>query len=78
LQEPQDNVLIRIGPGSNYKYKYQIHSEQPAGTYFYHPHIHGSSSFQVNTRFIVKAWNGRRLRWTEESSKSRAFTCPIL
>lgn len=46
-QEPQDNPFVRVGPGEQYTYSYQIHPQQPAGTYWYHPHTHGSVHFQI-------------------------------
>jgi len=53
LQEPQDNVFVHVGPGQTYKYMYQISKEQPAGTYWYHPHLHGSTMFQVSVSVSV-------------------------
>ncbi|XP_078492349.1 laccase-like [Ciona intestinalis] len=43
---PQDNVLIEIGPGESFRYEYEIDARQPVGTYWYHPHYHGSVHFQ--------------------------------
>jgi len=53
LQEPQDNVLIQVGPRNEYQYMYHIHPKQAAGTYFYHPHKHGSAYFQVVFSCVV-------------------------
>jgi len=47
FQKPQDNVFVRINPGESYTYRYEICQEQPAGTYWYHPHLHGSALLQV-------------------------------
>jgi len=47
FQKPQDNVFVHINPGENYTYRYEICQEQPAGTYWYHPHLHGSTLLQV-------------------------------
>ncbi|CAK8689527.1 unnamed protein product [Clavelina lepadiformis] len=44
---PQDDVFLEIGPTQSYSYKYNIDDEQARGTYWYHPHFHGSSYFQV-------------------------------
>lgn len=41
-----DNIFIDIAPGESFEYSYQIPSNHPAGTFFYHPHKHGSSSVQ--------------------------------
>ena len=45
---PQDSQKVRVGPGGSYDYHYEINEEQPAGTYWYHPHHHGSNHFQVS------------------------------
>lgn len=46
-EEPQDSQKVVIGPESSYDYYYEVNEEQPAGTYWYHPHHHGSSHFQT-------------------------------
>ena len=53
LKRPQDDVFLEVQPGGNFSYSYQIHAEQPPGTYWYHPHVHGSTFFQVSS-FIFK------------------------
>ena len=35
-----DNVYLKINPGQAFKYEYDIPQDQPAGTYWYHPHLH--------------------------------------
>jgi suppressor of ftsI len=35
-----DNVFLRINPGQAFTYEYDIPQDQPAGTYWYHPHLH--------------------------------------
>ena len=47
-----DNVLIKLEPsadgdGSIQKYAVHIPKEHPAGTFWYHPHVHGSTTPQV-------------------------------
>lgn len=42
-----DNVLISINPGVNFEYEYNVPSDHPAGTFWYHPHQHGSTAMQV-------------------------------
>ena len=42
-----DNVLISINPGVNFEYEYNVPSDHPAGTFWYHPHHHGSTAMQV-------------------------------
>ncbi|WP_294120111.1 multicopper oxidase family protein [Sphingomonas sp.] len=42
-----DNVLVSIAPGSSYQYQYEIPADHPAGTFWYHPHSHGSGFVQI-------------------------------
>lgn len=42
-----DNVFVEIAPGTSFQYEYQIPANHPAGTYWYHPHKHGSTSVQL-------------------------------
>lgn len=42
-----DNVLISIPPGQGFRYQYKISDDHPAGTFWYHPHRHGSGYVQV-------------------------------
>jgi FtsP/CotA-like multicopper oxidase with cupredoxin domain len=44
-----DNVLISIPPGGKFRYQYKIASDHPAGTFWYHPHHHGSGFVQVGS-----------------------------
>ncbi|HEU5286385.1 MAG TPA: multicopper oxidase domain-containing protein, partial [Sphingomicrobium sp.] len=44
-----DNVLISIPPGEKFRYQYQIPEDHPAGTFWYHPHRHGSGFVQVGS-----------------------------
>lgn len=41
-EEPQDNVLVKIEPGESYQYSFDIPDNHPPGTFWYHPHNHGS------------------------------------
>ncbi|WP_248304471.1 multicopper oxidase domain-containing protein [Breoghania sp. L-A4] len=43
-----DNVLISIRPGVSFQYEYNIPPDHPAGTFWYHPHLHGSTALQVS------------------------------
>ncbi|CAK8682729.1 unnamed protein product [Clavelina lepadiformis] len=47
-EEPQDDVFIHVNPEEAFTYEYQIDSQHPAGTYWYHPHLHGSTLFHVH------------------------------
>jgi L-ascorbate oxidase len=42
-----DNVLLEIKPKSEFQYEYNVPLDHPAGTYWYHPHLHGSTAMQV-------------------------------
>ena len=42
-----DNVLISINPGVTFQYEYNVPVDHPAGTFWYHPHRHGSTALQV-------------------------------
>lgn len=44
-----DNVLISISPGERFRYEYEISADHPAGTFWYHPHRHGSGYVQVGS-----------------------------
>lgn len=44
-----DNVMISIPPGGSFDYEFLIPEEHPAGTFWYHPHRHGSGAFQVGS-----------------------------
>ena len=44
-----DNVLLSIRPGVSFEYEYNIPPDHPAGTFWYHPHLHGSTALQVSS-----------------------------
>jgi L-ascorbate oxidase len=44
-----DNVLISVNPGVSFQYEYNIPSDHPAGTFWYHTHRHGSTALQVSS-----------------------------
>ncbi len=44
-----DNVLIAIRPKVAFEYEYNIPATHPAGTFWYHPHLHGSTALQVSS-----------------------------
>jgi len=41
-----DNVLRRFEPGGRYDVRIDIPADHPSGTFWYHPHKHGSVSYQ--------------------------------
>ncbi len=44
-----DNVLLTIRPNVSFEYEYNIPATHPAGTFWYHPHLHGSTALQVSS-----------------------------
>eukprot|EP00514_Thraustochytrium_sp_LLF1b_P013476 CAMPEP_0184554334 /NCGR_PEP_ID=MMETSP0199_2-20130426/34700_1 /TAXON_ID=1112570 /ORGANISM="Thraustochytrium sp., Strain LLF1b" /LENGTH=592 /DNA_ID=CAMNT_0026950343 /DNA_START=8 /DNA_END=1786 /DNA_ORIENTATION=+ len=42
-----DNVYRSAGPGESLEYVYEIPKNHPCGTFYIHPHFHGSSSLQA-------------------------------
>ena len=52
-----DNVLIHLMAGESAEYRYDIdeHVTHEAGTFWYHPHVHGSTAIQVGGG-AVGAW----------------------
>lgn len=48
-KEPQDNIFHAVNAMSSYQYDFSIKSDQPAGTYWYHPHNQGSAAFQIES-----------------------------
>jgi L-ascorbate oxidase len=44
-----DNVLLTLRPGVHFDYEYAIPDGHPAGTFWYHPHLHGSTALQVSS-----------------------------
>ncbi|HEX6705265.1 MAG TPA: multicopper oxidase family protein [Albitalea sp.] len=44
-----DNVLISVNPGVSFQYEYDVPSDHPAGTFWYHTHRHGSTALQVSS-----------------------------
>src|ERR1044071_2488219 len=44
-----DNFLIAISPGEEFFYEIKIPPDPPPGTFWYHPHVHGSTALQVSS-----------------------------
>jgi FtsP/CotA-like multicopper oxidase with cupredoxin domain len=44
-----DNVLLSINPSVSFHYEYNVPADHPAGTFWYHPHLHGSTALQVSS-----------------------------
>lgn len=44
-----DNVLLRIDPEVTLQYEIKLPRDHPPGTFWYHPHVHGSTAIQVGS-----------------------------
>jgi FtsP/CotA-like multicopper oxidase with cupredoxin domain len=44
-----DDPQLGIQPGQSRQHEYRIGRDHPPGAYWYHPHLHGSSSIQVGS-----------------------------
>lgn len=44
-----DNVLLDIKPGQVQDYVFHIPTDHPAGTFWYHAHLHGSTALQLSS-----------------------------
>ncbi|NLS00699.1 multicopper oxidase domain-containing protein [Rhizobium sp. P38BS-XIX] len=44
-----DNVLLSINPQTKFTYEYNLPSDHPSGTFWYHTHRHGSTALQVSS-----------------------------
>lgn len=42
-----DNIYLMVEPGGSLAYEYQIPENHPSGTFWYHPHHHGTVASQV-------------------------------
>jgi FtsP/CotA-like multicopper oxidase with cupredoxin domain len=48
--KPGDDVLMTLaGPGGSLHYRVGIPTTQPSGLYWYHPHVHGETYWQVTS-----------------------------
>jgi FtsP/CotA-like multicopper oxidase with cupredoxin domain len=48
-EDTEDNVLIEIHPGQTFAHNIHIPADHPTGTFWYHPHKHGSTGCQVGS-----------------------------
>jgi suppressor of ftsI len=46
-RSPADNVFLRIAPGEDYRYEVEFPRDHPQGLFWYHPHWHGTTEFQI-------------------------------
>lgn len=47
-----DNVSLRVPPGESVEYRFTIPADHPSGTYWYHPHLHGTAARQVSRGLV--------------------------
>src|SRR5690606_38893641 len=48
-QGNSDNVFLKFAPQEKFDYQFKIEKNHPAGTYWYHAHLHGSTAIQVSS-----------------------------
>lgn len=48
-KEPQDNIFVRVGPNEEYQYAVDFPKDHPQGLFYYHPHWHGATEFQIGS-----------------------------
>ena len=46
-KSPSDNVFLEITPNTQFDFEFEIAADHPAGTFWYHPHKHGSTAYQL-------------------------------
>jgi FtsP/CotA-like multicopper oxidase with cupredoxin domain len=44
-----DNVLLSIDLNVSFEYEYNVPVDHPTGTFWYHPHVHGTTAMQVGS-----------------------------
>lgn len=44
---PADNVFLEIAPKQSFDFVFDVDFKHPPGTFWYHPHKHGSTAFQL-------------------------------
>jgi FtsP/CotA-like multicopper oxidase with cupredoxin domain len=42
-----DNVFLHVVPGETFDYEVQVPESHPTGLFYYHPHVYGSTEFQI-------------------------------
>jgi FtsP/CotA-like multicopper oxidase with cupredoxin domain len=42
-----DNVFVEVADGETFRYEYEISKDHPAGTFWYHPHLHHKVADQL-------------------------------
>ncbi len=47
-KDPSDNILRLIEPGADWTFSYDLRADHPSGSFWYHPHKHGSVAYQLS------------------------------
>ncbi|MFO1462641.1 MAG: multicopper oxidase domain-containing protein [bacterium] len=47
--QPGDNVFITVAPGETFNYEVHVPEDHPEGMFYYHPHMHGLTEFQIGS-----------------------------
>ena len=45
---PADDIFTEVGPSESFTYTYKIPADHMGGTFWYHPHHHGSTNIQAS------------------------------
>lgn len=48
-QGKSDNVFLKINSNEKFEHEFKIDPNHPAGTFWYHSHVHGSTALQVSS-----------------------------
>src|SRR5690606_39745989 len=62
-QGNSDNIFLKFKPQEKFDYQFKMEPNHPAGTYWYHAHLHGSTALQVSRseeRRVGKECSARR------------------
>ena len=46
---PGDNVFLTIEPQQTFDYEVHVPADHPEGMFYYHPHLHGLTEFQIGS-----------------------------
>jgi FtsP/CotA-like multicopper oxidase with cupredoxin domain/peroxiredoxin len=46
--DPSDNIFRSLKPGDDWMFEYHLPKDHPSGTFWYHPHRHGSVAYQLS------------------------------
>lgn len=46
-RSPADDVFLEVCPGETFDFEFSLSKQHPAGTFWYHPHKHGSTALQL-------------------------------